>query len=231
VVHAWWAALVASIVAGVCAIGMKVLPALAFGASAWLILGSFAEVFERVLLFRAPVANSFRRARGLPVAVLGAAIAHAGMGVTIAGIAGMSLASSKIVEAKPGDQFALGHYSFILLKLDTVPGPNYTSRVATIEVLHNGAPLTIMTPSRRSFTAQQQTTSDVAIDTNFFRDVYTVLGDERDGSAVLRLHVNPLAPWIWLGGVVMAFGGALSLADRRLRVGAPSRAPRRAVPA
>jgi cytochrome c-type biogenesis protein CcmF len=40
---------------------------------------------------------------------------------------------------------------------------------------------------------------------------------------VLRLHVNPLAPWIWFGALVMAAGGALSLADRRLRVGAPSR--------
>jgi cytochrome c-type biogenesis protein CcmF len=229
VVHAWWAALAASIVAGVCAYGMKVLPALAFGGATWLILGSFAEVFERTLLFRAPVANSVRRARGLPVAVLGAAVAHAGMGVTIAGIAGMSLASSKIVEAKPGDQFTLGHYEFILLKLDTVP--NYTSRVATIEVLHDGAPLTMMTPSRRNFASQQQTTSDVAIQTNFFRDVYTVLGDERDGSAVLRLHVNPLAPWIWLGALIMAAGGVLSLADRRLRVGAPSKAVRGAVPA
>jgi cytochrome c-type biogenesis protein CcmF len=231
VVHAWWAALAASVVAGVCAYGMKVLPALAFGGATWLILGSFAEVFERTLLFRAPVANSVRRARGLPVAVLGAAIAHAGMGVTIAGIAGMSLASSKIVEAKVGDQFALGNYNFVLLNLETVPGPNYTSRVATIEVLHNGAPLAIMTPSRRNFTAQQQTTSDVAIQTNLLRDVYTVLGDERDGSAVLRLHVNPLAPWIWLGALVMAAGGVLSLADRRLRVGAPSKAARGAVPA
>jgi cytochrome c-type biogenesis protein CcmF len=223
VAHAWWAALAASIVAGVCAYGMKVLPALAFGAATWLILGSFAEVFERTLLAIG--------ARGLPVAVLGAAIAHAGMGVTIAGIAGMSLASSKIVEAKPGDSFTLGRYTFDLLKLETVPGPNYTSRVATIEVLHDGAPLTIMTPSRRSFPLQQQTTSDVAIQTNLLRDVYTVLGDERDGSAVLRLHVNPLAPWIWLGALVMASGGVLSLLDRRLRVGAPSKAVRGAVPA
>ncbi len=50
-----------------------------------------------------------------------------------------------------------------------------------------------------------------------------MLGDERDGGAVLRLHFNPLAPWIWLGALVMAIGGGLSLADRRLRVGAPAR--------
>ena len=50
-----------------------------------------------------------------------------------------------------------------------------------------------------------------------------MLGEERDGAAVLRLHVNPLAPWIWFGALVMAAGGALSLADRRLRIGAPVR--------
>jgi cytochrome c-type biogenesis protein CcmF len=41
---------------------------------------------------------------------------------------------------------------------------------------------------------------------------------------VLRFHVNVLAPWIWIGAFIMAAGGAISLSDRRLRVGAPSRA-------
>ena len=67
------------------------------------------------------------------------------------------------------------------------------------------------------------TTTDTAIHTNGFRDLYTVLGDERDGQAVLRLYVNPLAPWIWLGALVMAAGGVLSLVGRRLRISAPSR--------
>jgi cytochrome c-type biogenesis protein CcmF len=229
--HAWWAALIAALVGGVCAFGMKLLPALAFGAATWLIIGSFAEVFERTLLFRTPVANSVRRARGLPVAVRGAAIAHAGMGVTVAGIAGTSLDSNKIVEAKSGDSFFVGGYKWILLGLEDRQGPNYRARVAFIEVLKNGEPLAIMRPERRMFTLQNQTTSDVAIRTNLFRDLYAVLGDERDGKAVLRLHVNPLAPWIWLGALIMASGGALSLADRRLRVGAPSRAPKGVVPA
>ncbi len=231
VVHAWWAAVIAAIVAATCAIGMRILPALAFGAAAWIILGSFAEVVERTLLFRAPMANSVRRARGLPVAVLGAAIAHAGMGVTVAGIAGMSLSSNKIVEAKAGDRFQVGGYDFALLSIDPGEGSNYTSRVASIAISQNGTPIAIVHPSRRTFISPKQTTTDVAIRTNLMRDLYVVLGEERAGSAVLRLHVNPLAPWIWLGGVVMAIGGGLSLADRRLRVGAPSRVRTTALPA
>jgi cytochrome c-type biogenesis protein CcmF len=156
--------------------------------------------------------------------VLGAAIAHAGMGVTIAGLAGSSLDEQKIVSAKVGDSFTTGGYQWTLLKLEDVPGPNYDAREATIYVKHNGVPLLLMKPQRRSFPLQKQTTSDVAISTNLLRDLYVVLGEEHDGTAILRLHVNILAPWIWLGALIMAGGGTLSLLDRRLRVGAPSRA-------
>ena len=227
----WWAALAAVIVSGFCTIGMKVLPALAFGAATWIILGSFAEVVERTLLFRTPVATSFRRARGLPIAVLGAAIAHAGMGVTLAGLAGAALDSQKIVSAKVGDSFASGGYQWTLEKLEDKDGPNYTERVATVFVEKNGKPMMLMHPSRRNFTTQHQTVSNVAISTNLLRDLYVVLGEERDGQAVLRFHVNILAPWIWIGAFIMAAGGAISLSDRRLRVGAPSRARPGTVPA
>jgi cytochrome c-type biogenesis protein CcmF len=52
-----------------------------------------------------------------------------------------------------------------------------------------------------------------------------VLGDEfKDGAYAIRLYFNPLVRLIWLGPLVMFVGGAVSLSDRRLRVGAPKRA-------
>jgi len=227
--HAWWAGLLALVIAGACSIGMAIMPALGFGLAAWLVVGSFAEVVERTVLFRAPMASSVRRARGLPTAVLGAAIAHAGMGITVAGIAGSALSIHKIVAVHEGESVTSGSYTWRLMKLEDQPGPNYKSRVATVYITHDGVPLALMHPSRRFFPLQNQTVSDVAIKTNFLRDIYCVLGDESDGEAVLRLHVNILAPWIWLGALIMAAGGALSLMDRRLRVGAPARAQARGV--
>ncbi|MEQ8610347.1 MAG: cytochrome c-type biogenesis CcmF C-terminal domain-containing protein, partial [Parvibaculum sp.] len=52
-----------------------------------------------------------------------------------------------------------------------------------------------------------------------------------DGKWVLRAYHNNLAPWIWIGGAIMALGGAMSLMDRRLRVGAPTGARARLAPA
>jgi cytochrome c-type biogenesis protein CcmF len=124
----------------------------------------------------------------------------------------------------------LAGYDWTLLALHDEQGPNYTARVADIRVSRGGSNVVTFHPSRRVFTVQKTTVTDTAIETNGVRDLYAVLGDERDGAAVLRLHVNTLAPWIWFGALVMAIGGALSLADRRLRVGAPTRrsAPARA---
>ena len=70
--------------------------------------------------------------------------------------------------------------------------------------------------------------AEAAIHTNGLADIYGVLGEEQaDGGAIMRLHYNPLAPWIWIGGLIMALGGLMSLLDRRARVGAPAKAATR----
>ena len=82
-----------------------------------------------------------------------------------------------------------------------------------------------MEPSRRWCPLARQSTTEVAIRTNLIRDLYAVIGEEdpATGKAVIRLHDNLLAPWIWLGAAIMALGGGLSLADRRARVSVPNR--------
>jgi cytochrome c-type biogenesis protein CcmF len=228
----WWAAVVAAGVGLFVQLGWhRVMPTLAFLASAWIIAGSAAEVIERIRLFRIPLAASLARAGALPLATWGSAIAHAGLGVTVAGIAGMALQTSTIVSVHVGQTTRLAGYEWTLTGLADGEGSNYESRIATIDVAQHGHHVVTLSPSRRSFPVQRTTTTDAAIHTTGLYDLYAVLGEERSGQAVLRLHFNPLAPWIWLGALVMAFGGSLSLVDRRLRVGAPVRRRLPAVPA
>jgi cytochrome c-type biogenesis protein CcmF len=227
----WWVALVALAVALIATFGVRgTVPIAAFALAAWIIAGAVHAIAERVQLFRVPLGQSLNRLRFLPRAAFGAAIAHAGMGVTLAGLAGMSQATNRIVEAVPGQTFHLAGDDWTLQSLTSATGPNYASRIATIRISHDGRTIAVLHPSRRSFSTQQQTTTEVAIHTNGFADLYAVLGDEHvsDGvnRAVLRLHLNPLAPWMWFGALIMAFGGAVSLADRRARVGAPLRRTR-----
>ena len=80
--------------------------------------------------------------------------------------------------------------------------------------------------ARRSPRAQT-TTTEAAIATFGFSQLYVSLGDiAADGTTTVRIYWKPLVTLIWLGAVVMALGGLLSLSDRRLRVGAPRPARR-----
>ncbi|MBS0985559.1 heme lyase CcmF/NrfE family subunit [Acetobacter thailandicus] len=205
-----------------------VFPALSCGAAVWVILTSITDVTERIRLFRMPLSGSLQRARGLPRSVFGTALAHAGVGISVLGLAVMSQAQHKITEITPGTTQHLAGYDWTLEKVEQAPGPNYTAMTATVKVSRNGHLVAMMHPSRRSFNAQHQTTTEVSIHTNLLADLYCVLGDQHGTDAnptyVLRLHYNPLAPWMWLGALIMAVGGILSLSDRRIRVGAPRRA-------
>ena len=226
--HLWWAALLAAGLGAWQAFGNGAAIGLAFAGAAWLVAGAFAEIAERVRLFRIPVRDSLSRLGGLRLSAWGAALGHAGLGVTVAGIAGMSLAVEKVALLRPGQSEVVGGYTWTLEGLSDGAGSNYSERMATIAVSRDGRPVTMLSPSRRNFPVQRITTTEARIHTDGFQDLYAVLGEERDGAAVLRLHRNPLAPWIWFGALIMAAGGGLSLADRRTRVGAPARKPVRA---
>ena len=79
-------------------------------------------------------------------------------------------------------------------------------------------------PSR--YPVERKPTTEAAIRTFWHGDIYAVLGDSAaEGRFVTRYYYNPGVPWMWVGAALMALGGALTLSDRRLRIGAP--APRR----
>ncbi len=217
----WWAALISVVIGLFAVMRMRALPALGMVAAAWLVFGALADVASRISLFSLPPRRSLARLMGLRRAAIGAAVAHAGLGVTIAGVAGMSLAASAVVFLKPGQSTNIGGYTWTLKSIGEHDGSNYKAAVATVLVSHNGRLVTTLTPERRQFPIQGITTDEAKIQTNGLRDLYAVFGEERDGGAVLRLHDNRFAPWIWFGGAFMALGGLLSLSDRRLRVGAP----------
>jgi cytochrome c-type biogenesis protein CcmF len=89
----------------------------------------------------------------------------------------------------------------------------------------DGKRIAMIEPARRQFTARQTATTQAGIATLDFGQIYVSIGDPAaDGTVPARLYWKPLVTFIWLGACVMALGGAFSLADRRLRFGAPARA-------
>jgi cytochrome c-type biogenesis protein CcmF len=123
---------------------------------------------------------------------------------------------------KPDQITRLAGYELKLDSLSQRQGPNYRELVATFNVGLDGERLATMTPSKRSFTTRGASTTEAALLTRGVSQLYVSLGDTTaDGGITVRIYHKPLVLLIWFGPVLMAFGGMLSLSDRRLRVGAP----------
>jgi len=230
-----WVAFAAAavvVLVGLYLAGFKpVLAVLGLGLAAWVAAGVLSEWAERVRLFRLPLGESWRRARGLPRASYGMSLAHFGVAVMVAGVAASAFEQERIENLRPGEHIAIAGYELRLREVRTVPGPNFIADEAVMEVRRGGVVLDEMLPQRRMFTVQQQTTALTAIRSGLAADLYLALGegDAATGWTVRAYH-KPLVSWIWLGALVMALGGVVSLTDRRWRLGVAARRPA-AVPA
>jgi cytochrome c-type biogenesis protein CcmF len=190
----------------------------------WLVLGAGIDLMGRT--GRGPLAGRLGRLRRLPRADWGRALAHAGLGVTMFSVAAvMAWTIEDIRVVKQGETFALGPYQVTLADVkQNVPGPNYTSTLAKMVVTKNGAEVTTLYPEKRVYPVQAMPTTEAAIDNGLFRDLYLVIGDPQDGGGyAVRAYIKPFADWMWLGALMMAGGGLISLTDRRWRVAAGAR--------
>src|SRR5262245_17366823 len=195
---------------------------------AWVVAGPLCEWGTRVKVLAADRGEVLRRAAGLPRAAYGGMLAHAGLGLTVIGIVATSAwREEQVVILGQGERAAIAGYELSFRGVAPRQGPNYQEAVGLLAVTRNGSPVTELTPSKRTFDTPRQTTTEAGIHVGWRGDLYVVLGDEqRAGGWVVRLYFNPLVRLIWLGAIVMALGGLLSLSDRRLRIGVPRRARR-----
>jgi cytochrome c-type biogenesis protein CcmF len=131
-----------------------------------------------------------------------------------------------VVAVKPGQAVDFAGYTLTFQGLERRQGPNYAEDAGTFLLARDGRDITTLTSSKRQYFAPRNTTSEAAIHLSLAGDYYLVLGDGApDGEVAARIYFNPLVRLIWIGAIIMFLGGLLSLSDRRLRIGAPNRAP------
>ncbi len=177
---------------------------LAFAVAGWLIGASAIDVLKR---------------KGARASAFAAALAHAGLGITLMGVTATTLWRSEALDlVGPGETMTVGPYTLRFDGVTQREGPNYRATSAHIALMDGTRAVAMLTPEKRFFPAEGQEVADTAIRTTGVRDLYLALGDERDhGRWTIRAYVSPLAPFIWLGALVMALGGALSLWGRLRR--------------
>ncbi len=207
--------------------GGSVVPAILAGLAVYLTIGSFTEIYGRVRGAK-DASSLVARALGLPRSAWGTAIAHAGVGLTLFGLAATGWGVERIVSAKINEPIAVGPYEVVVTDIAPRDGSNYKDLVAHTQIREGGRVVAEMDPSRRSFTTRTMVRTEAGIVTLGLGQVYMNIADVRiDGAIDLRLYWKPYVALIWLGALVMSLGGLLSMADRRLRIGIAKRAATR----
>ena len=192
----------------------------------WLFFATLVELAERIKLFKIPIADSLLRLWRQPRASWGMTLAHLGMAIAIAGMAGAGGWKVESIQVmKPGETVNVAGYDYTFLGARQGQGPNYTIIAGEFEVTKDGNPVVSLHAEKRNYPVRQMPTTEAAIHSLFVGDLYAVIGDPEgsDGGFVTRLYFNPLVAWMWVGALIMVFGGAVSISDRRYRIGAPQR--------
>ncbi len=215
--------------------GGPVAAPLGIGLGVFLIASAFWDLGERIVARASSARAIWSRALGLPRSAWGTAIAHAGVGVTVIGIAATAWNTEQIAVMKPGDRLAQGSTTIVLERVFPRTGPNYREMVGRFRIEKDGVDQGVVESMKRTFiTRNSMQTTEAGIRTFGMSQVYVSVGEvQPDGGLGVRLYTKPLVLLIWIGAVIMALGAGLSLLDRRFRIAAParSRAPRGVAPA
>ncbi|MDE1154179.1 MAG: heme lyase CcmF/NrfE family subunit [Acidobacteriaceae bacterium] len=167
----------------------------------------------------------------------GGYIIHFGIVVMFIGLAGAAFNQSKEMEMHFGDSVQIGSWKLVCNSYSQDTNANYDTDYALMDVFHNGKKITQLAPERRFYTASQQTSTVVAIHSTLSRDLYVVFEgrNPQTDRPILKVFLNPLVNWIWIGVLIVILGTAIalvpSLTPSRAPVALPAKAPPAETPA
>jgi cytochrome c-type biogenesis protein CcmF len=214
----WPAAMGAAALVATVATGSRGLaPLLAFG------LGGFAA---GAALRQLVLASRRQGWRGVVGRTNGGMVVHLGVILIAVAIAanGSYLREAELT-VTPGETRTVGRYEITYLGITESEEPNRSVVRARIQI--DGGQ--VYEPAISRYPSFGQLIGTPSVRTGLREDVYltiTTLPETADGPAVIRVILQPLAVWLWIGGGVMALGTVLAAwPGRRRRPTDPASAP------
>jgi cytochrome c-type biogenesis protein CcmF len=190
------------------------LVALALSLASWIVLACGLQMYRQL--------KDTPNWKSTPISFWGMQVAHIGIAVCVIGITMVKgYETEKDVRMTFGDTVEVGGYSFKLTGISEATGPNYKADVGAVELSQNGQVIKTLHPEKRNYFSTTMPMTEAAIDSSLTRDVYVSLGEKLDGPGptawAVRVYHKPFVPWIWVGCLLMALGGAMSALDKRYR--------------
>ena len=185
----------------------------------WIMASIGVDLLERLRPRSGLGGSIVGRARLLPRAMVGMTIAHLGVALFAFGVAMVkTYGTERDVKMGPDSSTDLAGYHFRMVSVRNVDGPNYAAAQGLIEVSRDARVIAMLQPEKRIYRVQNNPMTEAAVDSNLLRDLYISMGEQLPtGEWVVRVQHKPFIALIWIGCLVMMFGGGLAASDRRYR--------------
>ena len=144
-------------------------------------------------------------------------LAHLGLAVFILGatIVENNKVEKEIV-VKIGETVQIKNYTFAFKNISQYEGPNYSGIKAKFLVYEDDNLITELYPEKRIYASNNMPMTEAGIDPGLSRDLYITLGSLiNDDVWSVRIYHKPFIRLIWLGALMMVFGGVLSVLSKR----------------
>ena len=143
----------------------------------------------------------------------GGYVVHVGVVLAAIGIAGSSFYQTETQQnLNPGQSVSLGSYAVRFEGLKMTAADNRQVVVAPVDVFENGVQIGTLTPEKDYYPASQQWQTQVSVRSTLREDLYLILaGWGDDQSATIKVIINPLVAWLWIGFGVFIGGTVIAM--------------------
>ena len=186
--------------------------------SFWLFFSTGNDWLRKLGFLKVPLKDSLNKARNITRSYYGMMFAHIGMAFLVVGVAGSSAWKEElIVSIMPGDKISIAKETIIFNDVEIRNTSNYQTLMGYFILKEKNITLI---PEKRVYNQPQQLTTEAAIYSNFWSDIYLVIGDgpDNDGNYTVRAFFEPFIPFLWYGILMMGVGGILAITDKNLRI-------------
>ena len=198
----------------------KEIPLLAlvsFSFVGWLVMNLILSLANQTGVTKIFKKNEPVKLKFLTISQTAVFFGHLGISVFALGVISDSYFNQEVTKkVKIGESILIGENIIYFNSISQKLGPNYISEIGELILYNkNRTIVSKLYPEKRLFLVEQQSTSEIAILRQIYGDLYVVLGEgSNEEGYTFRIYYKPLVWLIWLGAILMAFGGGISSISR-----------------
>ena len=142
-------------------------------------------------------------------------IAHIGVGIAIIGITCSSVFKKEYdYNLNEGDSFQINNMNIVFEKIETLNDVNFQSLRANFLVNKNDKFVSNVQAGKNYYPVSKMITSEAGILHEWHRDIYFIVGDQKDNNWFIKIYINPFVSFIWLGVIIMVLSGFVGISKR-----------------